>query len=328
MIQRNYNGTKDLELIYEFLGETYEAYRHVNNWEVARWSFNRYCIHSDEELSGNRDWTKSIQIWEEDGNIIGVSHCEEAGDYFLQVHPSHTGILEEMMLATFKRCRELNPEQKTLSFSTLTEDTERIKLFKEHGGCRLDFLDDNRTLVIAEFAKDYENHKGHKSEPLVIPSGYSIRNIDTADPTCCQKVADLYRKVWPESMYISDKETVMNFSDSAAFHEDRTFILEDSAGSYLAFLILWSDKRERNAHLYPFAVDEFSVHSHAVEILLQAAVIRLYEMNYKTLTLGAWYEDNKEALFEGIGFTKKAPCASYQFNLQTEYSEEGERRTS
>ncbi|XMB87099.1 hypothetical protein RJG79_04695 [Mycoplasmatota bacterium WC44] len=59
----------------------------VDNWDNGRWSFNRFCTHNNEEATGNRICENGVQIWEDDGVIVGVCHYEEPGDYFLQFHP-------------------------------------------------------------------------------------------------------------------------------------------------------------------------------------------------------------------------------------------------
>jgi len=302
--KRYYEKESDLDQIYRFLSETYRYNKRVDNWDSARWFFNRYCIHSYEELTGKREWTKSIQIWENLGKIVGVSHSEEANDFFIHLDSQYSYMFEELFCETLEHARSLNLDHTHINVSSLMDDMERISIFKRYNGEQNDFLDENRRLLL----KNYIKHD-------VDIKGYMLINIDVEDRLVSEKVAQLYSKIWPTSSYISNGKTVMNLVKASGYRNQLSFSAVDECNDFVAFYFIWSSFHGKHAHLYPFGIDR-TYHNKAVakNILLEG-VNRLADLEYESLSLGAWYCDEDEALFKEIGFEHTSPCVSYRFKL-------------
>lgn len=54
LVKKGFSCVNDFERVNDFLSKTYEC-NGIYNWDNARWSFNRYCVHNKEELNGKRD---------------------------------------------------------------------------------------------------------------------------------------------------------------------------------------------------------------------------------------------------------------------------------
>lgn len=302
--KRNYKNESDLDAVYHFLSKSYDKDLKVDNWDSSRWFFNRFCIHSNEELSDKQAWTKSIQIWEENDQITAVSHCEEPNDYFIQIDKDYVFLLDEVFTATMKRAKELLPKSSVMNISSLESDKARIELFEQWGGIRNDFIDDNRLLMLDDIDTQFD-----------YPRNYSIQNIDTSNNDMCEKVAHLYTKIWPTSPYISNGATVANFHNALAFKEELSFVVLNHKQEYTAFTVLWSDTNNKHAHLYPFGLDRDIAGDAAAEVLLHACIDKLKSLGYKSLTLSAYYSDEDEAIFKKVGFKNTESSVSYAFSL-------------
>lgn len=98
VVVREFKCIYDFLRVNDFLCDTYQLYNGLQNWDIARWTFNRYCVHGKEEMEDKRIWEESVKLWETvDGDIVGVAHIEEPGEYFFQVHPDYKYLEEEMI---------------------------------------------------------------------------------------------------------------------------------------------------------------------------------------------------------------------------------------
>lgn len=285
--KRKFVCEKDFDDVDKFLSDTYILNQQTENWDNGRWSFNRFCIHSSEEATGSRVWEEGAQIWEDGDKIIGVCHYEEPGDYFLQVHPKYKNIEEEMLVYAMNNCREQFPNIENISFSSYYGDEKRTSLLLKNGGIKNDITDTNRKLIIDK-----------KHELPTLPKSFKVINIDTSDKIICEKVAELYTRIWPSSSYMSNGETVMSFVSSPAFNSDLSFVVVNEKDEYVAFYILWSDSYKKHAHLYPFGIDPEYRDSIIPNYILGIGINKLYDLGYESLTLNAWYGELEEKVFE------------------------------
>jgi len=289
--KRKFVCEKDFDNVNKFLSDINILDQHTDNWDNGRWSFNRFCIHSIEEATGKRDWEDGVQIWEDGDKIIGVCHYEEAGDYFLQVHPNYKYIEEEMLVYAINNCRTHFPDIENMNLSSYCDDEKRVSLLQKYGAKKNEFVDNYRKLII---------NKKHEL-PSLSPS-FKIINIDTSDRVICEKVADLYTKIWPTSTYMPNGETVMRFVNSPAFNSELSFALVNEEGEYVAFYVLWSDSYNKHAHLYPFGIDPEYRNSIIPNFILGSGINKLYDLGYDSLGLNAWYGDLEEEVFKSYGF--------------------------
>lgn len=291
LIKRNFSCDKDFERVHDFLSRTYN-YEGVSNWDTARWSFNRYCEHNKEELSNCRIWERSVRLWENTlGEIVAVAHIEEPGDYFFQVHPDFKYLEEEMLLWAIDDCKKRYPDLNKIVVTSSNKDFERKKLYSKYGAAKHDFIDENR---VAEIKKEYLLPK--------LPNGYRLINIDGENIECCKRVSDLYTYVWPTSTYMPNGETVASMTTSVAFKKELSLIVVNDKEQYIAFTIAWIDSINKMAHLYPVAVDPDYLDSNVLEFMLKSALNALRCQGYEKATLGAWYTEKEEKIFEEIGF--------------------------
>ena len=302
--KRKFVCEKDFDDVDKFLSDTYILNQQTENWDNGRWSFNRFCIHSSEEATGSRAWEDGAQIWEDGDKIIGVCHYEEPGDYFLQVHPNYKNIEEEMLVYALNNCRTQFPEIENITFSSNYSDERRKSLLLKYGGIKNDFTDTNRKLIIDK-----------KHELPILPKSFKVINIDTSDRTICEKVAELYTRIWPTSSYMPNGETVMSFVSSPAFNSDLSFVVVNEKGEYVAFYILWSDSYNKHAHLYPFGIDPEYRDSIIPNYILGIGINKLYELGFENLGLNAWYGELEEKVFESYGFKNIGHSNSYVVKL-------------
>ena len=75
---------EDYPLIYKFLSNNYDCDNYYN-WDIGRLCFTRFAVNNEFNSRGYEAWIQDFNIWEEDGEIVGMIHTEETNDYFIQV---------------------------------------------------------------------------------------------------------------------------------------------------------------------------------------------------------------------------------------------------
>lgn len=291
--RRCFSCLNDFERVNNFLSKTYDC-DEFYNWDNARWSFNRYCIHNKEELSENRLWENSVQLWEDiNGDIVAVAHIEEPGDYFFQVHPSYKYLEEEMLIWAIENCKKYYPNLNKIVVSSSVNDKERKKLYSKYQAVMHDFVDENRTV---ELTKEY-------SIPQ-LPDSYKIINLESGSLDACKRISDLYTHIWPTSIYMPKGETVASMTKSVAYKKELSFIIVDDKDQYVAFTVVWVDSLNNTAHFYPVAIDPNYLNMNLLEVMLKNALNELIVLGYNNANIAAWYREEEEEVFEKIGFRK------------------------
>lgn len=302
---RKFQCTKDFNGVNDFLSDTFKLYGKNYNWDNGRWAFNRFCIHSKEELSNNRSWEDSVAIWEnQDSEIVGVAHIEEPGDYFLQVHPDYKYLEEEMLLWAMRNCKQYTPKLCKLSITCSCDDNIRKDLLKRYSGVKCDFVDDHRLMVLEK-----------KLATHMLPEGYNIIQIDPSDQEVCDNISWLYSHIWPSSSYISTGSTVSLFKHSRAFLKEGSYALVDPQGIYVAFTILWSDSEGRIGHFYPIGINPDYINIETTKTLISHCINKLLDEGFEKLTISAWYTEVEEKAFAELGFVKTDSDEIYEINL-------------
>jgi len=302
--KRDFVCENDFELVDRFLSDTYILYNEVRNWDNARWSFNRFCIHNEEEIACDRLWDRGAQIWEDGNMVVGVCHYEEPGDYFLQAHPEYKEIEDDMIKWAMHNCRELFPDIESISVTAHHNDVKRKALISKYGGIKVDLVDEYRRLSI-----------DRTIELSVLPEGYKVVNIDTSNRGMCEEIAKLYTSIWPNSVYMPNGETVKNFVNSKAFSSDLSFLVTNENDESIAFYVIWSDSYEKHAHLYPFGIKSKYRGSLIPKFILGMGNNVLYSKGFDSLTLSAWYSEEEEAAFDSLGFVKTGFSETYMLKL-------------
>jgi hypothetical protein len=289
----DFSCDNDFERVHDFLSKTY-SYEGIHNWDTARWSFNRYCTHNQEEFSNNRIWERSVKLWENvSGEIVAVAHIEEPGDYFFQVHPDFKYLVEEMLLWSIDDCKKRYPNLNKIVVTSSNQDFERKQLYNKYGAVKHDFIDENR---VAEIKKEYLLPR--------LPNGYKLINMDGENLESCKTISDLYTYIWPSSTYMPNGETVSLMTSSIAFKKELSFIIVNDKEQYVAFTVAWIDSINKMAHFYPIAVNPDYLDTNVLEYMLNSALNTLSSLGYEKATLGAWYSDEENKIFETIGFIK------------------------
>lgn len=294
VVQKDFNCVNDFSRVNDFLIETYRLYNKLHNWDIARWTFNRYCIHGPEEIANSRPWENHVQIWEAGNrNIVGIAHIEEPGDYFFQVHPHYTYLEEDMLKWA------INDTKDKLSLTAFSSDMNRKILYEKYHAIKHESTDSAKVLTLDK-----------ELIPVSLPDQFEIISLDSEDKESCEKLSNLYTCIWPTSRYMPDGETVNSLTASPIYRKDLTFIARESSGCFAAYCMVWLDSNNRVGHFYPIGTDPDYLGLNLNQAIMVSAINALKTYNCKEAIICGYYEPDDVELFKRLGF-QESECEEY-----------------
>jgi mycothiol synthase len=283
---RAFGGHEDFMAVRQFLIDSYSGYDRMFNWGIDRWEVMRYSGNAACELSGDRPWEHYVQVWEDDGRIVGVIHPEDGGDLFVDVDAGYRH-LEAAMYAW----GEQNPSPPRRDRSPLST---WAKSFDEH----------RRSLLAVRgwrrIGPDGFTRRRSLETPLPdgpVAAGYSVRSVDLAQGA--EQRAAVSRSAFG-SQRTAELARVLALAPTYRPDLDLAAVAED--GTFAAHTTVWLDVANRYVVFEPVGT-----HSEHRRRGLASAVIA--EGMRRAVALGATvaYVGSEEGspanlLYEAMGF--------------------------
>ena len=227
---------------------------------MERWNYARYFVAPflgayGKELDTDEGSLKAIALWEdfvrvwedENGEIVGVTCIEtpeptdrEYGEIFVQRHPKHVDLLEEMI--AFGEAHYVHPEKNRVYTWVYEDDADLIAVLKARGFGRRD------EPVMYHLVYTF----GELPE-LELPDGFQL--LSMADENDIEKRREIFGrgfnhedpKEWPSAFSYRELQKAPNYRKK----HDLFIVAPD--GTYAACCIVWYDAVNRIGHLEPLA---------------------------------------------------------------------------
>jgi hypothetical protein len=283
---RPYQHSKDYKGIIAFLREMYLLNRDQTCWLPQRWEDMEYRIRTLYLDRGEPDWHDSIQIWEEDGQIVGISHGEDKNTNFMQIRNGYESLFTEMLdLIESKKDTEIM----ALKSSTYkNEELVRRGYKKADVGCYHNFQ-----ILDKEFAP-------------MLPSDYKIVFGDElADKTAIARVCHF--GFHPESEgnnEEADQSIGKSFStrEKAPMFDNRYEVMTRlKSGELTSYLYGWVDKVTKTAMVEPVSTRLLHRHKGLGKAMLMALMKRLKKDGVEVCMVES-FDDNRRNFYNSAGF--------------------------
>ena len=307
---RSYEGDTDFMKIRDFLIETFSLYKGPFNWPIDRWNFVRYFglpYHTFYNTSymgipahprrSHRDelpvWEKTIGIWEDtDGDIIGVvlTENQEPGEAWIQIHPEHTYLYEEMV--TY--CEERLADR--------VEDIGYVKLF----------VHDNSELERIVRGRGYrkvggtQTHKQFIINDIIepeLPDGFVIRSVADEDDVEKRRLLRAFSfgpyyspSDWPPASIFLEMQKAPDY------RKDLDLFIVAPNGDYVAFCTIWIDEKNRYGNFEPVGTHEDYRNLGLGRALLMEGFRRMAQYGIKR----SFMESDNE-FYRKVGFIEEIP---------------------
>lgn len=307
---RKYEPTRDFPRIREFLVDTRKSFERPLNWRIERWNYARYFeapyLCRDEEITPEksrdaiRSWEGSIGVWEDrsDG-VVGVVHTEHPfpGDAFIQRHPRHAYLLEEML--DFAEANLFDREKRMLRVFVYEHDRDMLSLVAGRG------------YVKVEADCDYDQEYVVEGVPARdLPEGYSVMSMaDRNDLEGRGRAFGLgFNHVDPMSW--APVHVYEELQRAPDYRRDMDLYIVSPDGEIASFCIMWYDAVNRLGSLEPVG----TVPGHRGMGLAREAI---YEGIRRVSALGAErvVVGGGQEYYQSIGFKRTHTCYGWTKDL-------------
>ncbi len=286
---RKYRADPDFQRVREFLIRTYGITGRPHNWCLERWDYCRYFVATMWGRDPQR-WEDDIRVWESDsGQIVGVaSHEARRGEVYLQIHPDHRSLENEMMAwAEEYLSVDRDDGKHRLSVRVYDYDTLRQAMVENRGYQQIEHVE----------------HRYRRSlvppipEPTV-PEGYTVRSL-REDDDLSRRCLALGRAFRDEPV---DTDTYRTLQSAPGYRLDLDIVVVAPDASFAAVAIAWYDEANRIGMFEPVGTDPDHQRKGLGKALMYEGFRRLKKLGATLAYVGAGTQIEASRLYRSVGF--------------------------
>jgi mycothiol synthase len=310
--RRTYEPDRDFIRIRDFLAATYNAFPGPLNWGIERWNYARYFVapmigangtdqnNIEGELKAIALWEDLVRVWEDEaGNIVGVTcieHPDSAldnfGEIFVQRHPDHLDLLEEMIV--FGEEHYVSPKKNRVYIWAYEDDADLTTVLKARGFERRD-----------EPVTHHLEYMFGDLPKLELPDGFRL--LSMAEENDIDKRREIFGRgfnhedpsEWPSAYSYRELQKAPDYRKG----HDLFIVAPD--GRYAACCIVWHDEVNRVGHLEPLGTHpDFRRKGLATQIQYEG-MRRLQALGATHMPMTGGYEP----FYRAIGFVETGGVA-------------------
>ncbi len=238
---RSYQGPVDFRKIGQFLTETYQPEMQSGNWLQPRWEYMHYHPYLDESV------LYKSGIWEDDGDIVGVAHCEfPLGEVYFEIYPDY-GYLKPDMLEYAENhlyARQDDGQGYVTAFisafDTEFEFIARLRGYEK----REDNPDAGSQFMIT-----------HPFPVISLPEGYRFKSFQ--DDNNLVKIHRVLHRGFnhPGEPPEEGIEGRRRMQSAPNYRKDLNIVVEASDGDFASYCGMWYEETNKLAYVEPVATD-------------------------------------------------------------------------
>jgi ribosomal protein S18 acetylase RimI-like enzyme len=292
IVSRGYSPDQDLPSIMGFLRDAYMGTRTIQNWLPTRFE-NSY-----------NDLVSDVRIWEEidaapdsssSPTIVAMANPEIPFRYFIQIHPDHTHLEEEIVRWIEDHCTAMKPDpdrEQKLSIIILDGNPTREDLLRERGfemGLVYGLL---RVRPVDAPIPDFAP-----------PEGFEIRSV--RPETDFDEIAKAVRVIFGHGEGFT-AETLEWLAGRSFYHEDLDLVAVAPDGNIASFCTFRVDPPSRITELEPMGTHPDYRGLGLAKALLCEGFRRLRRYNPTLLYIGgAANNPAANRLYESVGLRQE-----------------------
>ncbi len=288
--RRLYQSHNDLYATGDLIRRVYATRPNWNTYSFARFDIWAQRRVADEVLYGKLEWQQDFQLWEYDGNLSGVVFFESPSDAALIGDPAHPDLIEPMLDWAEARYRVKGSDQ-PLMIEAMESNVVRCDLMKARG----------YTLYPGYFIHRHKPLDPNEIEPVNLPSGFSIKSIETDEDRRLYPVA--VQAVFKRSATIEQDEFL---KQAPSYVPELNLLVWSDQHEIAAFCTVWIDPVNHYAEFEPVGTVPSFQKRGLGSALLAYAYYRLRTMGCPLATVQSWNEsEGANKLYQGAGLLPK-----------------------
>lgn len=277
---RTYHNENDHSRVMEFLRATYAETDSLENWLPPRFENN------------SRSMDPGIQLWEDNGKIVGLVVPEEPLVYFVQLHPRYLRLYDEMVNWVEKYSgANWSKEDAVLKIIEMYGNPEKEKTLQEHGFTRVRIYGIFRIRDLDAVIPNYK-----------LPDGFSVRSVSPDD---FDEIASCIREVFGHGEWFN-REILETLASASFYNPDLDLVAVDKQDKIVSFCTFRMDSPSGVTELEPMGTLPDYRSMGIGRALLCEGFRRLKKYNPTLLYIGgAANTPPANRLYELTGFTQR-----------------------
>jgi GNAT superfamily N-acetyltransferase len=288
--QRSFQSNADLRAVGDLLRRAYAVQPNWNTYSFARFDIWIQRRIADGVLFNKSEWQQDIQLWESNGNLIGAVFFESPSDAALIGDPAHPDLIEPMLDWAEAHYRTKNSDQ-PLMIEAMESNVARCDLLKSRG----------YALFPGYFIHRHKPLDPNEIEPVMLPSGFSIKPIETDEDRRLYPVA--VQSVFNRSATVEQDEFLKH---APSYTPDLHLAVWSDQREIAAFCTVWIDPVNHYAEFEPVGTVPSFQKRGLGSALLAYAHNRLREKGCPLATVQSWSESiGANKVYQGAGLLPK-----------------------
>ena len=290
MIKSRLYKKEDYKKIINFLSEMYRVNKNQHCWLPSRWEYAVHLVNPLYVERGNKSWEPFIKIWEDEHEIVGISHPEETFNAFLQIRPGYRDLEEEMIdWAEESISKYIDDDKKKLVIWINDSDTYRKNILKDRNykkGDTCSYL--NRMNLDKEFIAE-------------LPEGYRFRTMEE-EISFVKRYNVLNKAFHPQDDFIKEvPESFIKMTKAPMYRPELDLIIEDDKGNFVSSCVMWFDQENEIGMFEPVGTHPNHTRKGMGRALIMEGLRRLKEVGAKNAYVES-YGDKRQAFYRSAGF--------------------------
>ena len=291
---RPLRGDEDFWRVQNLLIETYPITPLGFNWDIRRWEGKRFY---DDIPAWDPDFVPRVRLWETaEGQLVGVVNPEGTGDAYLQLHPDHRYLEEEMIAWAEEHLAAPTEEgsRRRLEVEAYEYDGPRQRVLEPRGYEKTPHYGFTRRLRFED-------------QPIAQPTmaeGYTLRTTHPDDRTDDQRIADLLNAAFNRTSHNAiEYHNFTRFAPSFRRELDLVAVAPDSSSA--AYVGIPYDETNRRGIFEPVCTHPDHRRKGLGKTLMLEGLHRLKARGTLDVTVDTGNMIPANRLYDSIGFTEK-----------------------
>jgi mycothiol synthase len=288
--QRFFQSTADLYAIANLIRRAYAAQPTWNTYSFARFDIWMQRRLADEVLFNKSEWQQDIQLWENDGDLIGALFFESPSDAALIGDPAYPQLIAPLLDWAETRYRSKNSDQ-PLMIEAMESNVSRCDLLKSCG----------YTLYPGHFIHRHKPLNPNEIELVNLPPGFSIKPIETGEDRRLYPIA--VQSVFNRSATVEQDEFL---KQAPSYTPELHLAVWSDHNEIAAFCTVWIDPVNHYAEFEPVGTVPNFQKRGLGSALLADAHNRLREKGCPLATVQSWStSEGANKLYQAAGLLPK-----------------------
>lgn len=279
----------DYEKIMNFLNEMYQEDNIQRCWLPTRWEYAEFFVSPLYNEDGDPLWYGSIQVWEDEGKIVGIAHVEDPYNAFIQLRKEYVH-LEKELIEWIETNLGIKEDGKT-----------KIKIWSNDNNKNRNQLLEGMGYQKSEDCSYWNRIKLTDKIGINLPDGYEIKSLED-DITYYEKFECFVKAFHPNEEV--DKElppSVIKLTEANLYQAKLDIVVQHKGETVCSVGTVWYDPINNYGMIEPVGTHASHQRKGLGKAIISECINRMVDIGAEYVYVES-YGDKRYAFYSSVGF--------------------------